>query len=213
MPLIYTLTHQQQQQLAAMQGTNQLVRSNWGLSVSLRDTSTHPGWDRTGNPPTARRQLLPPEPHRPHSVTRVSLLYVDSRKLTSPLCHDGVDVHQKRQELEGHLETGLLSVGGGDTGGGGAGGVRQGIPRWRGERQKKRNGLPVEVDHQSSLEGLVREPSLSCVNRDAYKIKRCFRPVKSHPARFYVRINCDGKMGWIYQLWVVCLLFRSEVFQ
>ena len=48
-----------------MQGTNQLVRSNWGLGVSLRDTSTRPGWDRTGNPPTARRLLLPPEPNRP----------------------------------------------------------------------------------------------------------------------------------------------------
>ena len=40
-----------------MQGTNQLIRSNWGLGVLLRDTSTRPGWDRTGNPPTARRQL------------------------------------------------------------------------------------------------------------------------------------------------------------
>ena len=39
-----------------------------GLGVSLRDTSTIPGWDRTGNPPTARRQLLPPEPHRPTGV-------------------------------------------------------------------------------------------------------------------------------------------------
>ena len=61
---IHTFTHQQH--LAAMQGTNQLVRSNWGLGVLLRDTSTRPGWDRTGNPPTARRLLLPPEPHRPH---------------------------------------------------------------------------------------------------------------------------------------------------
>ena len=37
MPLIHhshTLTHQQR--LAAMQGTNQLVRSNWGLGVLLR---------------------------------------------------------------------------------------------------------------------------------------------------------------------------------
>ena len=32
-----------------MQGTNQLVRSNWGLGVLLRDTSTRPGWDQTGN--------------------------------------------------------------------------------------------------------------------------------------------------------------------
>ena len=47
-----------------MQGTNQLVRSNGGLGVLLRDTSTRPGWDRTGNPPTARRLPLPPEPSR-----------------------------------------------------------------------------------------------------------------------------------------------------
>ena len=63
MPLIHPFTHQQR--LAAMQGTNQLVRSNWGLGVLLRNTSTHPGWDRTGDTPTARRQLLLPEPHRP----------------------------------------------------------------------------------------------------------------------------------------------------
>ena len=63
MPLIHPFTHQRR--LAAMQGTNQLVRSNWGLGVLLRDTSTRPGWDWTGNPPTARRQLLPPEPYRP----------------------------------------------------------------------------------------------------------------------------------------------------
>ena len=60
-PFTHTFTHQQR--LAAMQGTNQLVRSNWGLGVLLKDTSTCPGWDRTGNPPTARRQLLPPEPY------------------------------------------------------------------------------------------------------------------------------------------------------
>ena len=68
MPLIHPFTHtftHQQQQLAAMQGTNQLIRSNWGLGVLLRDTSTRPGWDRTGNPLTASRQLLPPEPYRP----------------------------------------------------------------------------------------------------------------------------------------------------
>ena len=62
-PFTHTLTHQRR--LAAMQGTDQLVRSNRGLGVSLRDTSTRPGWDRTGNPPTARRQVLPPEPYRP----------------------------------------------------------------------------------------------------------------------------------------------------
>ena len=71
MPLIHPFTHTfthtftHQRRLAAMQGTNQLVRSNWGLGVLLKDTSTRPGWDRTGNPLTARRQLLPPEPYRP----------------------------------------------------------------------------------------------------------------------------------------------------
>ena len=58
MPLIHPHTFTHQRQLAAMQGTNQLVRSNWGIGVLLKDTSTRPGWDRTGNPPTARRQLL-----------------------------------------------------------------------------------------------------------------------------------------------------------
>ena len=72
MPLIHPFTHTftHQRRLAAMQGTNQLVRSNLGLGVLLRDTSTRPGWDRTGNPPTARRQLLPPEPYRPRSPYR-----------------------------------------------------------------------------------------------------------------------------------------------
>ena len=67
MPLIHPFTHTftHQRRLAAMQGTDQLVRSNWGSGVLLRDNSTRPGWDRTGNPPTARRLLLPPEPHRP----------------------------------------------------------------------------------------------------------------------------------------------------
>ena len=57
MPLIhpFTNTFTHQRRLAAMQGTNQLVRSNWELGVLLRDTLTCPGWDRTGNPPTARR--------------------------------------------------------------------------------------------------------------------------------------------------------------
>ena len=72
MPLIHPFTHAfthaftHQRRLAAMKGTNQLFRSNWGLGVVLRDTSTRPGWDRTGNPPTARQQLLPPEPYRPY---------------------------------------------------------------------------------------------------------------------------------------------------
>ena len=68
MPLIHPFTHTftHQWRLAAMQGTNQLVRSSRGLGVLLRDTSTRPGWDRTGDPLTAR--LLPPEPHRPPMV-------------------------------------------------------------------------------------------------------------------------------------------------
>ena len=71
-PFTHTLTHQRR--LAATQGANQLVRSNRGLGVLLRDTSTRPGWDRTGNPPTARRQLLPPEPCRPHVYVKVPLM-------------------------------------------------------------------------------------------------------------------------------------------
>ena len=65
MPLIHPFTHQRR--LAAMQGTNQLVRSSWGLGVLLKETLTCPGWNRIGNPPTARRQLLRPEPYRPWS--------------------------------------------------------------------------------------------------------------------------------------------------
>ena len=38
------------------------------VGVLLRDTSKRPGWDRTSNPPTARRLFLPPEPYRPHFI-------------------------------------------------------------------------------------------------------------------------------------------------
>ena len=55
--IFQTLWFTHQRRLAAMQGTNQLVGGNWGLGVLLRDTSTRPGWDQTGNPPAARRQL------------------------------------------------------------------------------------------------------------------------------------------------------------
>ena len=66
MPLIHPFTHQHTNTpTVAMQGTHQLVRSNWGFGILLRDTSTRPGWDQTGNPPTARRLLLPPEPYHP----------------------------------------------------------------------------------------------------------------------------------------------------
>ena len=58
----HTHSHTHQQQLAAMQGTNQLVTSNWGLGVLP--------WD---NPPTARRLLLPPEPSRPHVICTVTV--------------------------------------------------------------------------------------------------------------------------------------------
>ena len=72
MPLIHTFTHQWR--LAAMHGTNQLVRSNWG--VLLKDTSTRSGWDRPSNPPTARRQLLPPEPYRPNRMELLAMPHV-----------------------------------------------------------------------------------------------------------------------------------------
>ena len=73
MPLIhpFTRTFTHQRRLAAMQGTIQLVRSNLGLGILLKDTSTRPGWDRTGNPLTARRQFLPPELYRPLSCFNV----------------------------------------------------------------------------------------------------------------------------------------------
>ena len=73
-PFTHTFTHQRR--LAAMQGTNQLVRSNWGLGVLLWDTSTRPGWDRTGNPPTARRLLLPPELYRPILIIIICNIYI-----------------------------------------------------------------------------------------------------------------------------------------
>ena len=78
MPLIQPFTHTftHQCRLTAMQGTNQLIRSNWGLGVLLRDTSIRPGWDRTGNPLTARRQLLPPKPNIfPDSLNLFTILW------------------------------------------------------------------------------------------------------------------------------------------
>ena len=42
MPLIHPFTLTHQQRLAAMQGTKQLVRRNWGLGVLLRDTFDMP---------------------------------------------------------------------------------------------------------------------------------------------------------------------------
>ena len=43
-------THSHQQLLAAMQGTNQPIRSILGLGALLRDTSTHAGQNQTCNP-------------------------------------------------------------------------------------------------------------------------------------------------------------------
>ena len=79
MPLIHPFTHTftHQRRLAAMQGTNQLVRSNRGLGVLLRDTSTRPRRDQTGNPPTARRLPLPPEPHRPKQLWEIAVRTYD----------------------------------------------------------------------------------------------------------------------------------------
>ena len=53
MLLIHPFTQHTHTHTHTMQGTNQLVKSNWGLGVLLRDTSRCPGWDQTGNPPTA----------------------------------------------------------------------------------------------------------------------------------------------------------------
>ena len=69
MPFIHPFTHQWW--LAAMQGTNQLIRSNWGFGVMLRDTSTHPGRDRTGNPSDCQTTgltslAIPPSIHVTH---------------------------------------------------------------------------------------------------------------------------------------------------
>ena len=65
MPLIHPFTHTHQRRLDAMQGTNQLVRSNWVLGVLLRDTSTCGGSNR--QPSDCQTTTLPPEPYRPHS--------------------------------------------------------------------------------------------------------------------------------------------------
>ena len=81
LPLIHPFTHTftHQRRLAAMQGTNQLVRSNWGLGVLLRDTSTRPGWDRTGNPPTARQQLYLLSHIAPRVTGNVMVLSCDNK--------------------------------------------------------------------------------------------------------------------------------------
>ena len=71
MPLIHTFTHTHTHgDWLHMQGTNRLVCCHWGQGVLLRVTSTRTGWDRTGNPLTAGRLLLPPEPYRPQNVCR-----------------------------------------------------------------------------------------------------------------------------------------------
>ena len=90
LPLIHPFTHTftHQRRLAAMQGTNQLVRSNRGLGVLPRDTSTRPGWDRTGNPPTARRQLYLLSHIAPHNSIQPSdcILLISASAGTKCLC-------------------------------------------------------------------------------------------------------------------------------
>ena len=80
MPLIHPSTHTftHQRRLAAMQGTNQRVRSNWGLGVLLRDTSTRSGWDQTGNPPTTALTSWAISPYHHHLflLARVYLFWV-----------------------------------------------------------------------------------------------------------------------------------------
>ena len=62
---LHTLTFTHQRRLAAMQGTNQLIRSNWGLGVLLRDTSTRPGWESNRQPSDCQTTALPPESSHP----------------------------------------------------------------------------------------------------------------------------------------------------
>ena len=128
--LSFTRSHTHQRRLAAMQGTDRLVRSNRGLGVLLSDTSTRPRWDRTGNPLTARRQLLPPEPHRPNKRTRLrwakehrhwtvedwkKVLWTDKSKLEVFGSHRRTFV--RRQTSENMLECLMASVkhGGGNV--------------------------------------------------------------------------------------------------
>ena len=62
MPLILPFSHQHR--LAAMRGYQPACQEQLGVGCLAQghfDTAR----DRTGNPPTARRQLLPLEPHRP----------------------------------------------------------------------------------------------------------------------------------------------------
>ena len=101
-PFTHTFTHQRR--LAAMQGINQHVRSNWGLGVLPRDTSTCPGWDRTGNPPTARRQLLPPEPYCP--TTSPYFLY-NIRRIRSFLTTYSTQLVRSRLDYCNSLLAGL----------------------------------------------------------------------------------------------------------
>ena len=55
-------SYSRKKQLSAMQGTNQLVRRNQELGLSLRDILTHPWGNRTSNLPPARQSLLHPVP-------------------------------------------------------------------------------------------------------------------------------------------------------
>ena len=60
--LTHTHTHSHSPTAIGCYARYQPFRSNWGLGVLLKDTSKHPGWDRTGYPTTARQLLLPPKP-------------------------------------------------------------------------------------------------------------------------------------------------------
>ena len=88
MPLIHPFTHTftHQRRLAAMQGTNQLVRSNWGLGVSLRDTSTQPRVGSNRQPSDCQTTALPPEPHRPHHMWLGDEGRVDTAYAKSEVC-------------------------------------------------------------------------------------------------------------------------------
>ena len=64
-----------------------------------------PGWDRTGNPPTARRLLLPPEPHRPRTF-----LHSENGPAWRPDQERGPDRSLDVCEMRTRISTALIEI-------------------------------------------------------------------------------------------------------
>ena len=77
LPLIHPFTHTftHQRRLAAMQGTNQLVRSNWGLGVLAQGHFDTPRVGSNRQPSDCQTTALPPEPHRPTSCVILAVCF------------------------------------------------------------------------------------------------------------------------------------------